>query len=82
MNSRIGEETGFRQTGIVYLCRNARQEAEYEAWLVHAQKFGLDSKLLRSAELRQHLPGMTEGFTAAMHTSSDGRAEPLRPRLP
>ncbi|NTE53783.1 FAD-binding oxidoreductase [Agrobacterium tumefaciens] len=78
MNARIGEETGFRQTGIVYLCRNARQEAEYEAWLVHAQQFGLDSRLLRSAELRQHLPGMTGGFTAAMHTSSDGRAEPLK----
>ena len=78
MNERIGEETGFRQTGIAYLCRNARQEAEYEAWLVHARTFGLDSRLLRSDELRQHLPGMTAGFTAALHTSTDGRAEPLK----
>jgi glycine/D-amino acid oxidase-like deaminating enzyme len=78
MNERIGEETGFRQTGIAYLCRNVRQEAEYEAWLVHARTFGLDSRLLHAAELRQHLPGMVSDFTAALHTSTDGRAEPLK----
>ncbi|MCE6075274.1 FAD-dependent oxidoreductase [Agrobacterium vitis] len=78
MNNRIGEETGFRQTGIAYLCRNERQEADYEAWLVHARTFGLDSRLLKSEELRQHLPGMADGFTAALHTSSDGRAEPFK----
>ncbi|MEK1896068.1 MAG: FAD-binding oxidoreductase [Rhizobium sp.] len=78
MNARTGEETGFRQTGIAYLCRNARQEAEYEAWLVHARDFGLDSRLLRSEELGQHLPGMTGGFTSALHTSTDGRAEPFK----
>lgn len=78
MNSRIGDETGFRQTGIAYLCRNAAQEAEYEAWLVHARKFGLDSRLLRAEELRQHFPGMSGDFTAALHTSTDGRAEPFK----
>jgi glycine/D-amino acid oxidase-like deaminating enzyme len=78
MNERIGEDTGFRQTGITYLCRNARQEAEYEAWLVHARDAGLDSRLLRKEEFRQHLPGMAEGFTAALHTSTDGRGEPLK----
>ncbi|MGO7761449.1 NAD(P)/FAD-dependent oxidoreductase [Rhizobium ruizarguesonis] len=78
MNERTGEETGFRQTGIAYLCRNAHQEAEYEAWLVHARTVGLDSKLLRRQELRQHLPGMVDGFSAALHTSTDGRAEPFK----
>jgi glycine/D-amino acid oxidase-like deaminating enzyme len=78
MNERTGEETGFRQTGIAYLCRNPRQEAEYEEWLVHARAFDLDTKLLRKEELHQHLPGMTDGFTAALHTSSDGRAEPFK----
>ncbi len=78
MNARIGEETGFRQTGIAYLCRNAKQEAEYEAWLPHARAFGLDSRLLRADELRQHFPGMEGNFTAALHTSTDGRAEPWK----
>ncbi|MDQ0456324.1 NAD(P)/FAD-dependent oxidoreductase [Rhizobium paknamense] len=78
MNSRIGDETGFRQTGIAYLCRNRRQEADYEAWLVHARAFGLDSRLLKSEELGQQFPGITGDFTAALHTSTDGRAEPLK----
>jgi glycine/D-amino acid oxidase-like deaminating enzyme len=78
MNARTGEETGFQQTGIAYLCRNPRQEAEYEACLVHARTYGLDTRLLRQEELRQHLPGMTDGFTAAVHTSTDGRAEPFK----
>lgn len=78
LNARIGDETGFTQTGIAYLCRNVRQEAEYEAWLEHARAYGLDSRLLRKEELRQHLPGMSDGFTAALHTSTDGRAEPFK----
>jgi len=78
MNERTGEETGFRQTGAAYLCRNPREEAQYEAWMVHARTFDLDTKMLRQEELRQHFPGMADGFTAAQHTSTDGRAEPLK----
>lgn len=78
MNARIGEETGFRQTGIAYLCRTPKQVAEYEAWLVHARSFGIDSKLLRGADLAAHLPGISGEFTAALHTASDGRAEPFK----
>src|SRR5947207_3083446 len=35
MNRRTGEETGFRQSGIAYLCSNAAQEANHEAWLTY-----------------------------------------------
>ncbi len=78
MNERTGEETGFRQSGIAYLCRNARQEAEYEAWLIHARNYGLDTSLLRQDELRRNLPGIADGFSAALYTPSDGRAEPFK----
>jgi glycine/D-amino acid oxidase-like deaminating enzyme len=78
MNDRTGEETGFRQTGITYLCRNARQEADHEAWLAHTGTYGLDTRLLRQEELRQHLPGITNDFTAALHSPTDGRAEPFK----
>ncbi|WP_374618751.1 NAD(P)/FAD-dependent oxidoreductase [Devosia sp.] len=78
MNERTGEETGFRQSGIAYLCRNARQEAEYEAWLIHARGYGLDTRLLRAEEFGQYLPGMSDGFGAALYTPSDGRAEPFK----
>lgn len=79
MHARIGEDVGFRQTGTTYLCRNTRQEAEYEKWLPHARACGIDSRMLRREELHRHLPGVADDlFTAAMHTSSDGSAEPLK----
>ncbi len=34
--------------------------------------------MLRREEFGQHLPGLAGGFTAALHTSTDGRAEPLK----
>lgn len=78
MNQRIRDDSGFRQTGIAYLCRNARQEAEYEAWLSYARTYGVDSKMLGRQQLPDHFPGMVDGFSAALHTPSDGRAEPWK----
>src|ERR1700754_2514991 len=33
MNSLVGMETGFRRSGIVYLCRTPEELAKREAWL-------------------------------------------------
>lgn len=78
MNARTGEETGFRQTGITYLASDVRQQAEYEAWLVHATQYGLDTQLIHRSAIQGHLPGIEGSFLAAMHTPSDGRAEPFK----
>jgi len=78
MNERIEAETGFRQTGITYLCSDARREAEYEAWLLHARTYGVDSRMVRGDELQRLMPGMSGEFRAAMLTPSDGRAEPFK----
>ena len=37
MNARTHAETGFRQTGIVYLCETAKEAARHEAWLAQAR---------------------------------------------
>ena len=42
MNARTDAETGFRQTGIVYLCASAKEAAQYEAWLAEAGAFQID----------------------------------------
>lgn len=76
LNERIGAETGFRQTGITYLCDTDADVAMYEEWLKHAQSFGLDSRLVRGDELNALLPGMATSFRAGLFTASDGRAEP------
>ncbi len=76
MNALVEGETGFRRTGILYLCRNDREIAKYEAWLDHARRHGLDSRLISETEIATLLPGLASRWPGALLTPSDGRAEP------
>jgi glycine/D-amino acid oxidase-like deaminating enzyme len=76
MNQRTGRETGFRQQGILYLCETEKDVAKHEAWLEEARAYQVDSRIVRGAALDAVLPGASANFIAAMHTPSDGRAEP------
>ena len=76
MRARIGEDVGFRRTGATYLCRSERQLAEYEAWMPLAREHDIATRLIGTAELPSFLPGITNRFTGALHTATDGVAEP------
>ena len=76
MNEITGAETGFRQAGIVYLCENQRQVADYETWLDQARPFQVDTRLLAPNEIDSVLPGSAKRWAGALYTPSDGRAEP------
>jgi glycine/D-amino acid oxidase-like deaminating enzyme len=75
--SALGDaDTGFRITGITYLCANADDAGRYEAWLDHARQHQLDSRMLSADEMAALLPGGTRRWPGALHTPSDGGAEP------
>ena len=77
MNTLVGAETGFRRSGIVYLCRTQKELAKREAWLETVGKpFQLDSRLLSRDQMNRVLPGLAGPWLAALSTPSDGRAEP------
>jgi glycine/D-amino acid oxidase-like deaminating enzyme len=76
IDARIGAETGFRQTGTLYICPDAATFAKREAWLPYAREHGLDSRMLRGAEVSAVLQGVAESWPGALHTPSDGVAEP------
>jgi len=78
MNEITGAESGFRQSGIVYLCDTKADVEKYEAWLEKARPFQLDSRLLAPHEIEAVLPGNTRQWAGALHTPSDGRAEPTK----
>src|SRR3954467_13176685 len=46
MNTLTEAETGFRQCGIVYLCKTRDEMEKREAWLEHARPYQLDTRLL------------------------------------
>ena len=77
MNTLTEAETGFRQCGIVYLCKTPDEMAKREAWLDQvARPYQLDSRLLSRDEAAQQLPGLTGEWQGALCTPSDGRGEP------
>ncbi|MGA8261265.1 MAG: FAD-binding oxidoreductase [Arenicellales bacterium] len=73
---QAGIETGFRNTGIAYICPDEAALARREAWLPHAREHGLESRLLTGAELDRLLPGATVKWPGALFTPGDGVAEP------
>jgi glycine/D-amino acid oxidase-like deaminating enzyme len=77
MNTLVEAETGFRQCGIVYLCKTKADMAHREAWLEQAARpYQLDSRLLTRDEAAGVLPGLTGDWQGALYTPSDGRGEP------
>jgi glycine/D-amino acid oxidase-like deaminating enzyme len=77
MNSLIGAETGFRRSGIAYLCRTGDEIRKRESWLELVGKpLQVDTRLLTRDETSRVLPGLSGAWLGALWTASDGRAEP------
>lgn len=72
----IGEDVGYTQSGCIYAARNDNELKEYEAWLPTAKAFGLDTRLLSSEEVSEHIRGASIKWKGGIFTASDGRAEP------
>src|ERR1700686_5662761 len=50
MNQMVEAETGFRQTGIMYLAETQAELAQLEAWLEHARQYQLDTPIISRGE--------------------------------
>ncbi len=72
----LGDGLGFRQTGVTYLARTLKAQAEYAAWMRHAAANGVDTRLLSKAEVDAMFPGNAGAWVGGMTTPSDARAEP------
>src|SRR5699024_978718 len=76
MADRVGQDVGLCRTGATYVCRTPGELAEYEAWLPLASKHDIATRILGKGELASALPGVSGQFVGAMHTATDGVAEP------
>ncbi|KSV83280.1 MULTISPECIES: FAD-binding oxidoreductase [unclassified Sinorhizobium] len=78
LDARIGGETGFRRSGILYISENERDVANRDAWLAMAQPYGVDSRQLGADATAAAMPGAALRYEGALFTPSDGRAEPQK----
>ncbi|MFO1055684.1 MAG: FAD-binding oxidoreductase [Dongiaceae bacterium] len=76
LGTMVEGETGFRRSGILYLCDGDEAIAKREAWLEYARPYQLDSHFISGTQLADLLPGASRQWKAALYTPSDGRAEP------
>ena len=78
LEAELEADVEWRQGGILYLAKDSAETAHYEAWLEQARAYQLDSRLLSGREAADLLPGMTHDWNAALHTPSDGQADPVK----
>ena len=76
MPERIQLPVGYKQCGIIFLAKSAKQLAAYEAWVDSVREFSLGSKLLSASEIDHYVPHGKGHWVGGLFTSSDGRAEP------
>lgn len=72
----FGADLGFRQKGVTYLARTAREMAGFEAWLAHARAHGLDTVLQTPRMVQAAIGGIAPLWVGGLYTASDARAEP------
>lgn len=76
MPERVGADVGYRTAGIMYVARTAAEMDAHEEWLASVRGLSLDSRLLGAREIDDLVPGSATPWAGAIHTPSDGRAEP------
>jgi glycine/D-amino acid oxidase-like deaminating enzyme len=76
--AELGEDIGFHQGGTLYLAEDGAALAGLGEWLSVAREHGLDTRLIEGRELDAVLEGGSARWAGALHTASDGRAEPNR----
>jgi glycine/D-amino acid oxidase-like deaminating enzyme len=76
LSADIGSDLGFRREGSLYLCENEEDVSRHDRFRSFAPAYGLESQLLSPQQLYGILHHTSRQWTAALHTPSDGRAEP------
>ncbi|MBB4568738.1 NAD(P)/FAD-dependent oxidoreductase [Rhizobium leucaenae] len=76
LNAELGEETGFRRTGLVYATTRKPDLTAWERWSHVGKQFGVDTRMLTGAECATMLPGNSRHWDGGVYSPSDGRAEP------
>ncbi len=78
LKEEIGEDVGFARGGCFFTARTDKQLDELAGWLDVAADYGIESSLLSRSELDGLVQGSALDWAGALHTASDGRAEPQK----
>jgi glycine/D-amino acid oxidase-like deaminating enzyme len=74
--SEIGQDLGFRRTGLVYATDDAAMLAGWEAWRPTAREYGVETHMLTGAQAAARIPENRRKWVGGLHSVADGKAEP------
>ncbi|TVQ52621.1 MAG: FAD-binding oxidoreductase [Rhodobacteraceae bacterium] len=78
LDRRVGGDTGYRQSGIVFLSPDDAAQAWNEDWLRNLDGMQMGGAMLSAAEVAARFPDLKAPAKGALHTRKDGRAEPQK----
>ncbi|WP_291736568.1 FAD-binding oxidoreductase [Leisingera sp. F5] len=76
LDARIGGNTGYSRSGILFTADTDRKEEWLGNWAQHLTPFGLDARMVQGTEMDTLMPGHQMNVQSALYTPADGRAEP------
>jgi glycine/D-amino acid oxidase-like deaminating enzyme len=78
LERELGADLEWVQGGNLALAADMARMGRFEAWLPVARQHGLDTRLLRPAELTAVVPGLADRFVGGLYTPDDGHADPAK----
>lgn len=76
LDERIGRETGYRRSGILFSCATDREVEEHARWNEQLAPYQLQGRMLSGREISEMFPGSNLDVKGGLFTAVDGRAEP------
>ena len=76
LEARLPGATGFTACGTLNVFSTDRQIEDGHRWLEQARDYGVDCRMLSSAEISRLVPEHRGRWREALYAPSDGRAEP------
>ncbi|MEM5314318.1 FAD-binding oxidoreductase [Paraburkholderia sp. JHI869] len=78
LSEELGEDIGFRKTGILYGTAHQSDVTQWESWLARAREVGFNSDILSAREMAARVPSGRANWVGGLWSGTDGRAEPSK----
>jgi glycine/D-amino acid oxidase-like deaminating enzyme len=74
--AETGHDMGFRRSGLLYVTRDAKELAGWQAWADMARPYQAPVRMIGAEEARRLAPGRPQDWIGGVVSPQDGRAEP------
>ncbi|WP_229002312.1 MULTISPECIES: FAD-binding oxidoreductase [Rhizobium/Agrobacterium group] len=76
LSDEIGPDLSFVRKGLMYVTSSEKELAGWEKWVKMAGGYGVQSRMVSSAEIKAAATGSTTQWIGGVHSPTDGFAEP------